>query len=221
MNLSFGCSELDQLIEKCGPGDITQLFGKKDIDKSILCIQAAVNCLKDDNRCIYIATGKFPTTRFKQFAGEDASDLAPRLLVSEPKNFDEHKSAIKKVAEVSDLESINLVIIDSPTDFYSALGDVERAITLKKLLSKQLAYLIGLGRRYGFSILITNRVYEDDISGEKNIRGGKMLLDLSRYVVEVKKEGKRFRRAILRKGESNLEGKKIDFYLNDGEIYCP
>ena len=76
-----GCKPLDDLLgggfEK---GIVTQIFGAAGTGKTNICIQLAVECVKQGQKTIFIDTEGLSPTRFKQIAGENAKEIARSII---------------------------------------------------------------------------------------------------------------------------------------------
>lgn len=181
-------------------------------------MQAAIECVKKNNRVVYIDTEGFSADRFKQIAGEEAKKLAAGIVIYEPTSLENQYSAIFDVEKIIN-ENIGLIILDSAALFYRlglALEDSnEENIGLRRELVNQIGILHRLARKYGVCVLITNQVYKDVSTGELCPIGGNALEHLSKTILLLEKTGVSRRRAILRKHRSKSEGLHCEFALTE------
>ncbi|HIH74154.1 MAG TPA: DNA repair and recombination protein RadB, partial [Methanosarcina sp.] len=174
--LSSGCKPLDDLLgggfER---GIVTQVFGAAGTGKTNICIQLAVECVKQGQKVIFIDTEGLSPIRFKQIAGENAKEIARSIIIYEPLSFEEQYSAVREIERIAG-ENIGLVVLDSATSYYRfELEDEETGIKSRRELANQIGFLHALARKHGFAAIITNQVYSDVISGGVRPLGGSSL----------------------------------------------
>jgi len=212
--LPSGCKPLDELLgggfEK---GIVTQIFGAAGTGKTNVCIQLAVECVKQGQRVIYIDTEGLSPVRFKQIAGENANEIARSVIIYEPLSFEEQYAAVREVEKIA-RENIGLVIMDSATSYYRfELEDEETGLKSRRELASQIGLLHALARKHGFVVVITNQVYSDIISGGVRPLGGSSIEHISKTIIQLEKIGEGTRRAILYKHRSRPEGKNVEFRI--------
>jgi DNA repair protein RadB len=212
--LSSGCRPLDELLgggfEK---GIVTQIFGAAGTGKTNICIQLAVECVKQGKKVIYIDTEGLSPVRFKQIAGENAKEIARSIIIYEPLSFEEQYAAVREVERIAG-ENIGLVVVDSATSYYRfELEDEETGIKSRRELANQIGFLHALARKHGFSVVITNQVYSDIVSGGVRPLGGSSLEHISKTIIQLEKTGEGTRRAILYKHRSRPEGSSAEFRI--------
>jgi DNA repair protein RadB len=212
--LSSGCKPLDELLgggfEK---GIVTQIFGPAGTGKTNICIQLAVECVKQGQRVIFIDTEGLSPARFKQIAGENAKEIARSIVIYEPLNFEEQYAAVREVERIAG-ENIGLVILDSATSYYRfELEDDETGMKSRRELASQIGFLHALARKHGFVVVITNQVYSDIASGGVRPLGGSSLEHISKTIIQLEKTGEGTRRAILYKHRSRAEGSSAEFRI--------
>lgn len=212
--LPSGCKPLDELLgggfEK---GIVTQLFGAAGTGKTNICIQLAVECVKQGQRVIYIDTEGLSPVRFKQIAGENAKEIARSVIIYEPLSFEEQYAAVREVERIAG-ENIGLIILDSATSYYRfELEDEETGLKSRRELASQIGFLHALARKYGFAVVITNQVYSDIVSGGVRPLGGSSLEHISKTIIQLEKTGEGLRRAILYKHRSRPEGSSAEFRI--------
>ncbi len=209
------CKSFDELLgggfEK---GIVTQIFGAAGTGKTNICIQLAVECVKQGQKVIFIDTEGLSPVRFKQIAGEKAKEIARNIIVFEPLNFEEQYVAVREVEKIAG-ENIGLVILDSATSYYRFELEEEEETCMKsrRELASQIGFLHALARKHSFVAVITNQVYSDIILGGVRPLGGSALEHISKAIIQLEKIGKGTRRAILYKHRSLPEGSSADFRI--------
>jgi DNA repair protein RadB len=206
-----GIPEMDALL---GGGlerkVITQLYGDPGCGKSTLCQIAAVAALRAGGSVVYFDPEGFSVERFRQIAGSGAEELAERLFLYEPMDFDQQGLLIAESEKVLKQGKVALVVVDSATVLYrTELGSGKQA---QRKLARQVILLLGLAKRYDLPALITNQVYMDVIRNVSCPLGGTVLSHLSKAIVRIEvHEG--FRRAVLEKHRSLPAGGTFDFEI--------
>lgn len=212
--LPSGCKPLDELLgggfEK---GILTQIFGVAGSGKTNICIQLAVECVKQGQKVIFIDTEGLSPSRFKQIAGEDAKEIAKKIIIYEPLNFEEQYAAVREVEKIAG-ENIGLIVLDSATAFYRfELEDDEKSLKSRRELANQIGFLHALARKYGFAVVITNQVYSDISAGGVRPLGGTSMEHISKTIIQLERTGEGKRRAILFKHRSRPEGSSCTFTI--------
>jgi len=212
--LSSGCKPLDELLGGGFEiGIVTQIFGAAGTGKTNICIQLAVECVKQGQKVIFIDTEGLSPVRFKQIAGENAKEIARNIIIYEPLSFEEQYAAVREVERIAG-ENIGLVILDSATSYYRfELEDEETGIKNRRELASQIGFLHALARKHGLAAVITNQVYSDIISGGVRPLGGSSLEHISKAIIQLEKAGEGTRRAILYKHRSRPEGLSAEFRI--------
>jgi DNA repair protein RadB len=208
------CKSFDELLgggfEK---GIVTQIFGAAGTGKTNICIQLAVECVKQGQKVIFIDTEGLSPVRFKQIAGEKAKEIARNIIVFEPLNFEEQYVAVREVEKIA-CENIGLVILDSATSYYRfELEEEETCMKSRRELASQIGFLHALARKHSFVAVITNQVYSDIVLGGVRPLGGSSLEHISKAIIQLEKIGEGTRRAILYKHRSLPEGLSADFRI--------
>ncbi|WP_156161129.1 MULTISPECIES: DNA repair and recombination protein RadB [unclassified Methanosarcina] len=212
--LSSGCKPLDDLLgggfER---GIVTQVFGAAGTGKTNICIQLAVECVKQGQKVIFIDTEGLSPVRFKQIAGENAKEIARSIIIYEPLSFEEQYASVREVERIAG-ENIGLVILDSATSYYRfELEDEETGIKSRRELANQIGFLHALARKHGFVAVITNQVYSNIIAGGVRPLGGSSLEHISKTIIQLEKTGEGTRRATLFKHRSRPEGTNAEFKI--------
>lgn len=217
--IASGCKSIDEMLGGgFETGIVTQIYGGSGTGKTNICIQLAVECVRNGKKVIFIDTEGFSGERFKQIAGEDAKKIAGEIIIYEPASFDQQYSAIIDIEKLMN-EKIGLIILDSGALFYR-LGltqddSGEENVATRRELVNQIGILHGIARKYGVAVVITNQIYKDVVTGDLCPVGGNAFEHLSKTIILVEKTGPSKRRATLRKHRSKGEGAFCDFLLTE------
>lgn len=192
---------------------MTQVYGVAGSGKTNICIQLAIECVRQGQKVIYIDTEGLSPIRFKQIAGEKAKEIARNVIIYEPLSFEEQYAAVKEIKKIAG-ENIGLVILDSATSFYRfELEDEESGIRSRRELTSQIGFLHALARKHGFVVLITNQVYSDIKLGGVRPLGGTSLEHISKTILQFERIGEGTRSAIMIKHRSRPEGSSCTFRI--------
>jgi DNA repair protein RadB len=193
-------------------GTISQLFGEPASGKTNICLQLAVNALREGKRVVFIDTEGFSIERFSQIAGEDAEKLAKHFILFKVMSFEEQYEAIKETEKLVK-QNVGLIILDSATAFYRLELESKDSMLLKRELANQVTALLGMARRYDIAVVITNQIYMDVGKEELRAVGGNMLEHISKAIVQLSRTGIGTRSAVLKKHRSLAEGQTADFKI--------
>ncbi len=214
-----GCKCIDDLLGGgFESGIVTQMYGASGTGKTNICIQLAVETVRNGRKVIFMDTEGFSADRFRQIAGDDAKKIAGDIIIYEPASLEQQYSAITDIEKIMN-EKIGLIILDSAALFYRlglTLDDSsEENVSLRRELVNQIGILHGIARKYGVAVVITNQVYKDVSTGELCPIGGNALEHLSKAIILLERTGVSRRRAMLRKHRSKSEGISCEFMLTD------
>jgi DNA repair protein RadB len=215
---SAGSPALDHLI---GGGlevrTITQFYGEPASGKSTLCMIAAVACLRAGQTVIYIDSEGFSIERFRQIAGTDTEEIADRLFLFEPFDFEHQGTMIAEAERILKTKKPGLLVMDSATALYRT--DLEKGRDSIQMLTRQMIQLLGYSKRYEIPVIITNQVYMDTMKNTYFGLGGTALEHLSKVIIRLEKtDTPGFRRARLVKHRSQPEGANFDFEITGDGI---
>lgn len=194
-------------------GVITNVYGAAGSAKTGFALEAAVSCLEQGGRVIFIDTeGGFSPERFLQMSNKKNLE---RLLLYEPNSFDQQEKAIKEMKKLVEKENVDLVIVDSAVALYR-LERADGGITeMNRRLAQQLATLSRLAREKKIPVLITNQVYSDFDTGELELVGRDIPKYWSKCLILLEKLEWGRRRATLMKHRSRAEGLSATFDIVD------
>lgn len=195
-------------------GTISQLYGEPASGKTNICLQLAINMLRQGKRVIYIDTEGFSPERFAQIAGEDAKELVRKMIVFQPMSFDEQYTAVKETEKLV-MQNVGLIIMDSATAFYRVELESKDSMQMKRELANMVTLLLGMARKHGVVVLITNQIYMDVDNEVLKAVGGNMLEHLSKVIVQLSRAGIGKRTAVLKKHRSMAEGATADFMITE------
>src|SRR5574341_282236 len=113
-----GCKCIDDLLGGgFESGIVTQLYGSSGTGKTNICIQLAIETVKNGRKVIFIDTESFSADRFRQIAGDEAKKIAGDIIIYEPASLEQQYSAITDIEKIMN-EKIGLIILDSAALFY-------------------------------------------------------------------------------------------------------
>ncbi|MDI6889192.1 MAG: DNA repair and recombination protein RadB [Methanocellales archaeon] len=212
-----GCEKLDELLGGgFEAGTVTQIFGEAGSGKTNICLQLAIETVKNGKKVIYIDSEGFSPERFEQIAGNGVGKIAKDIIVYEPMNFEQQYAAIKDLEKV--IDKVGVIILDSAATFYRFELDDERDIALIRELANQVAHLLGLARKHDVAVVFTNQIYTDIERDQYRPLGGNIIEHLSKVIVQLEKVGNGRRKATLRKHRSRPEGISCEFVLTQDGV---
>lgn len=205
-------------------GCLTQFYGPPGSGKTNIALNLLVQCVKTGKKAIFVDTeGGLSIERFKQISGNDFDVLASKVIIFEPKTFQEQDEALRKVENLLESEDkVDLVILDSAVALYRLKeGDLTQ---LNRELGKQMGLLSRIARKNHVAVIITNQIYpvfgDDGSTGMIAPVGGTILKYWSKIMVELTRgdiNGERY--AILKRHRSRPEGLKARFKIvNEGLV---
>jgi DNA repair protein RadB len=214
--LPSGCQAVDALLGGgFETGIITQLYGEAGSGKTNITLQLSVQAVNRGYRVIYIDTEGFSVDRFSQIAGENAKEIASKIVIFEPLNLEQQRSAIKDAARIAGSD-FGLVILDSATSLYRILLEAEDNRAVRRMLSSQIGDLQELARKHRIPVLITNQVYTDLETGAFKPLGGTSVEHTCKAILGLEKAGTEGRRrARVMKHRSRPDGEAAEFRITD------
>jgi DNA repair protein RadB len=210
--LPSGCESLDSLLGGgFESGIITELYGEAGTGKTNIALQLAVQAVSRGFRVVFIDTESFSPERFSQIAGENAKEIAGKIMIFEPMNLEQQICPFEasKIAG----RDMGLIILDSATSLYRVLLEAEDNRPVRRLLSVQLSELSELARKHRIPVVITNQVYTEIETGALRPLGGTYMEHLCKAIISLEKIGDGLRRARIVKHRSQPEGKTAEFRI--------
>jgi DNA repair protein RadB len=201
------------------PKTITQVYGEAASGKTNLCLIATTEAARAGKKVVYIDTeGSFSVERFKQIAGKDAPELLKLIIIAEPADFDEQKIAINKLDDLMAQGGVGLVVVDSLVSLYRLEMSDESAQAANKELSRQLAKLMRVAKKYEVPIVVTNQVYSA-FKGDDSVApiGRDVLKYWTKNVIQLSKSGPS-RLATVVRHQHKPEGIQARFRIVEGGI---
>lgn len=208
MKLPTGSKCIDELLSGgVETGCVTQVYGESGTGKTSFCLMLSYTTARN-HRVAYIDTEGLSGERIGQIFQD--RDVLKNVFIYEVFDFRQQSTAVKEVSRLVKNEDVRLVVIDSLTALYrSELEDEKRQLRIKRELTSQLTYLLGLARKHDLAVVFTNQMFTDIDSGQIRPLGGPSIDHLSKTILSFEKSG-RERIARLIKHRSRPEG-----------IYCP
>ena len=165
--LSTGIKNIDKLLNGgIRRGVLTHVYGKARSGKTTLAIQTAVNVAIYGWRTLYVdAENSFSPQRLRQISGTSFERVAKEIVVFKPTTFVEQSNIVDNIEKYI-VPKVKLIIFDTIATLYRVeLGNSQRNFALNRELNRHLAVLLGLAKKHGIAILITNQVRDVMVEG--------------------------------------------------------
>ncbi len=197
-------------------GTITQIFGGSGTGKTSLCLMLTYNTALKFGKVAYIDTEGLSPERVHQIFGN--KDVLKDVYIYEVTDFKKQNLAVRELSKLCREERVVLIVVDSLTGLYrSELEDESKQIKIKRELTSQLTFLLGLARKYNLAVVFTNQMFTDIKEGVDKPLGGTSVDHLSKIIISLEKEGgKRYARLV--KHRSKPEGEVCEFRITDKGI---
>lgn len=193
-------------------GTVTQIYGHSGTGKTSLCLMLARNAAKE-YKVAYIDTEGLSAERVKQIFGD--VDLFSNVFVYEVFEFKQQGVALKEAGKLCRSEKVKLIIVDCFTSLYrSELEDEKKQIRIKRELTSQLTFLLGIARKYDLAVVITNQMFSDVSSGIDRPLGGPSIDHLSKVILALEKT-ETVRKATLIKHRWMKEGASCFYRITE------
>jgi DNA repair protein RadB len=191
---------------------ITQIYGPSATGKTSICLMLAYRTALSGNKVVYIDTEGLSSERVRQIFRERGS--LNNVLLYEVFDFRQQSSTIKEVARICRAEKISLIVVDSITALYRSELEEERQLRMKRELTSQVTFLLGLARKHKLAVVVTNQMFTDIRDGKDKPLGGPTLDHLSKTIIGIEKaNGERI--AYLVKHRSKPEGESCSFRITE------
>lgn len=212
------CPAIDKLLDGgLESGCITNFYGPSASGKSNIAFAACASALAAGKKVLFIDTeGGFSLERLRQICNGTSQAIGEKIILLEPKSWEEQKDAIKKMESLK--EGAGLIIIDSITALWRLAVNDSNAGAVNNELALQLSILSKLARELNIPVLITNQVYTDIDSGKIELSSRSIVKWWSKNLVELMHAGRTgCRIAIIKRARSLPEDKRIEFEIcSDG-----
>ncbi len=200
-------------------GCITNFYGTPASGKTNIAKCAVVAAINAGKKVIYIDTeGGFSVERIEQIANCSVRKYTDKIILMEPKSWQEHAEAVRKVGKLIEKENIGLIVVDSITALWRVTIDSKNFQEVNKELATQLSLLSKYAREEDIPVLITNQVYSDIETGKIELSGRNIVKWWSKNLIELSHAGRTACRiARIVRGRSLPEDKQIEFQIvNEG-----
>ncbi|MFC6990897.1 DNA repair and recombination protein RadB [Haladaptatus sp. GCM10025707] len=210
-----GCAPLDSLLgggfER---GTVTQIYGPPASGKTNLALAAAVETAAAGRTVLYIDTEGLSIDRFQQLAegrGEDVSELAANIVISEAHDFAEQEAAVRDATELA--ARADLIVLDSATGFYRLERTTEEEGEALRKVARQMTHLLSLARKHDLAVVITNQVFTDPEGDSARPLGGHTLAHWTGTVLRLDRFRGGNRRATIEKHRAKATGESARFQI--------
>ncbi|MBI4015370.1 MAG: DNA repair and recombination protein RadB [Candidatus Aenigmarchaeota archaeon] len=213
MRLSV-CTPIDRLLGGgVEDGCVTNFFGPPAVGKSQISMLSAVSAVGRGKKVLFIDTeGGFSVERLNQIA--DGGKVGKKIILLEPKTWEEQMEAVKKAEVISRKRDIGLIIVDSIAALWRVHIEEKNAKTAIRELATQLSVLSKIARTNKIPVIITNQVYENPKTGRLEMSGSSIVKWWSKNIIELFHVGKPGRRlAVIKKARSLPEERGVEFEI--------
>ncbi|MBN1324222.1 MAG: DNA repair and recombination protein RadB [Methanotrichaceae archaeon] len=211
--LPSGCQSIDVLLGGGFEGGIiTQIYGDSGSGKTNIVLQLSIQAVSRGRRVVFIDSEGFSPERFRQIAGENAKEIASRIIVFEPMSLEEQHAAIREASQLIK-EGVGLMVVDSATSLYRAMLEADDNRPLRRSLTAQLSELQEIARREQIPVVVTNQVYTEIETGDLRPIGGRSMEHICKAIIALERIGEGRRRARIIKHRSEPEGAAAQFAL--------
>jgi len=156
-----GCPRLDAFLDGgIKKGEMTLVYGEADTGKTTLAIQCTVNCCRKGYKTIFIdADGTFSAKRLIQIAATNLKEIAERIILIRPNDFEEQTLAIDQLEDYL-TEKVGMIVLDTATSLYRAelTRSVKQTFKLNRELNRQLGRLAQTAKVRKIPVLFTSQV---------------------------------------------------------------
>ncbi len=197
-------------------GTITQIYGESGTGKTSICLMFAYRTALNSGKVVYMDTEGLSGERIEQIFKKQSA--LENVFVYEIYDFKQQSSVIKNISKVCENEDVQLIVVDCFTSLYrSELEEESKQVKMKRELTFQLTYLLGLARKHNLAVVITNQMFTDIKNGQNKPLGGPSIDHLSKIIIGIQRINKK-RRAVLMKHRSHAEGESCIFRITDAGI---
>ena len=172
-----------------------------------------VHTKRDHKKIVFIDTeGGIAVDRVQQIT-KHYEEVLKRVIFFQPVNFNEQDQVIESLRSLIN-EKIGLIIVDSIAMLYRLeLGQSEDVHEVNSILSRQIACLVEIARKWHIPVLVVNQVYADFENKDRiKMVGGDLLKYSSKCLLELSRHDDA-RKLILRRHRSLPEGLELKFKI--------
>ena len=194
---------------------ITQIYGPPASGKTNLCLQVALNCIRNSKKVIFIDTeGGHSIERMRQIAGSEFKKFIDNSIFYGPHNFGEQNKIIENLKNIIN-DKVGLIVLDSAVSLYRIGTDEDKSQNLNRLMSKQFVTLSELAQKNNLAVIVTNQVYASMEGDGVEPVGGNILKYRSKAIIELQTGENGEREAILVRHRSIKEGQREKFLISN------
>src|SRR3989344_9675203 len=139
--------------------ELTVVYGGPATGKTLLCLTAVAQVVKQGKKVIFIDTEKgFFIERFQQVLGSTDSNYLGQVIVLRPTSFKGEHEMIMKLDALLQQPKIGLIVVDTLSYFYRRLQKNKLLLANRMLISQ-----VNALRNYAshVPVIATNQVYMD------------------------------------------------------------
>jgi RecA/RadA recombinase len=161
--IQTGCKCIDtSLSGGILPETVTLIYGEPETGKTTLAIQCAVNCAIQNLKVLFIdCDNSFYAKRLSQISKDRFDEVAERIILVKPKNFNEQTALIDQINDYT-TANVGLIIIDTFTSLYGAkvseTSAKSKTFDVNRELNRQLAILAQTTKIKKIPVIITSQV---------------------------------------------------------------
>jgi RecA/RadA recombinase len=156
-----GCNCIDSHLNGgISPGSVTLIYGEPETGKSTLAMQCAVNCSMQGYKTLFVdCDNTFSAKRLSQVASGKFEEIANRIILVKPANFEEQTVLIDHISDYTS-RNFGLVVIDTFNSLYSAkvAESFGKSFELNRELNRQQAILAQTAKMQKLSVVVTSQV---------------------------------------------------------------
>lgn len=201
--IKTGSKDLDGFLRGYNK-EITCIYGPAATGKTTMCLLAAVELAKNNKKVVFVDTESgFNIDRIRQIAGWNYIGILDKILLMKVNNFEDQCNKIQRLENIS---NIDLVIVDSLSNFYrkEIHGD---ARDINNKLAEQVKVLNKLVRK-GVYVIVTSQVYNKFDDKQVSFLGGRIVENFCKKIIELQNEP---RSMLLKKpGEGKFNFEIVD-----------
>lgn len=200
-------------------GCITNFYGAAASGKTNVANCAVVSIINSGKKVVYVDTeGGFSADRIEQISKGSNKKYTDKIILLEPKTWQEQCEAIKKVGKIIEKENVGLIVVDSVAALWRLNVDDKNFLQAGRELATQLSILSKYSREKNIPVIITNQVYADIETGKLEMSGRNIVKWWSKNIVELSHAGRTACRiARIVRSRSQPEDKQIEFEIvNNG-----